>query len=127
MILNSKTLKQYRDLRKGKSRFYRSPKEDRTCDGIVFDSKAEMRHYEELKLRKIWGEIKDFDRQYPVDLAGVIWKIDFIVEGNDGRVWGEEVKGKYRGRFRQAALREFRRNQKQAMKLYGITVKLIER
>jgi len=131
MIVNQGTTVDWkaflRKTRKGKSRFRRSPKEERTCDEIIFDSKAEMRHYEELKLRKLWGEIKDFERQVPLDLAGVIWTVDFMVEGKEGSIWGEEVKGRYKGKFRQQALREFRRNQKQVKRLYGLEVKLFER
>ncbi len=41
----------------------RSRREDRTFDGIVFDSKAEMRRYQQLLLEVRAGVVKDIRRQ----------------------------------------------------------------
>jgi len=65
-----------------------------TVDGVVFDSKAEARRYGELKLLKHTGAIIWFSRQPSFLLAGgVRYRPDFIVCGQDGRIWVEDVKG----------------------------------
>jgi predicted RNase H-like nuclease len=38
-------------------------------DGVVFDSKLEAHHYEQLKLLQAAGEIKDLDLQHELRLA----------------------------------------------------------
>lgn len=51
----------------------RAPKADRTGpDGVVFDSKAEMKRYAELKLLERAGEITDLRRQvkFPLVIDG---------------------------------------------------------
>ncbi len=50
-----------------KGRYQRSPKEDRTLDGIVFDSKREMARWAELKQLERANLISDLERQptYP--------------------------------------------------------------
>lgn len=63
-------------------------------DGITFDSKAEAQRYGELKILKKAGQIKDFNMQPSFRLhSGVRYYPDFIVWGNDGSVWVEDVKG----------------------------------
>ena len=63
-------------------------------DGITFDSKAEARRYNELKLMKQAGEIRGFDLQPSFPLGKKIrFRPDFIVCGRDGTVWVEDVKG----------------------------------
>jgi len=63
-------------------------------DGITFDSKAEARRYGELVLLKRAGEIRWFNLQPSFLLTGgVRYRPDFIVCGNDGRIWVEDVKG----------------------------------
>ena len=63
-------------------------------DGINFPSKAEARRYSELKLMKQAGTIRWFNRQPSFLLSGGIrYRPDFIVCGQDGRVWVEDVKG----------------------------------
>lgn len=65
-----------------------------TVDGITFDSKAESRRYGELVLMKRAGEIRWFNRQPSFLLTGGIrYRPDFIVCGQDGRIWCEDVKG----------------------------------
>lgn len=39
-------------------------------DGIAFDSKREAKRWGELRLLQIAGEIRDLERQVPVDLLG---------------------------------------------------------
>ena len=58
------TAAQFRELTKvpkNKSRIRRSPPEKRTCDGIVFDSIAEMKQYHDLKFKQIAGLIYDLE------------------------------------------------------------------
>lgn len=43
----------------GYGKFHVAPREERTFNGIVFDSKAEMRRYKELCLLQKAGEIKE--------------------------------------------------------------------
>jgi hypothetical protein len=53
-------------------RFKVSAKEDRTADGIVFDSKGEMNRYLDLKLAEKAGVIRD-----------LLLQCDFVVSIND--------------------------------------------
>lgn len=63
-------------------------------DGMRFDSKAEARYYDELKVRQAAGEVLFFLRQVPVDLgSGVTWRCDFLVFLTDGTTEFVEVKG----------------------------------
>lgn len=118
-------------LKRGRSRFKRSEPSKRTEDGITFDSIAELKRYRELKLLRAKGDVKWFIRQPLFDLAGVKYRADFLVVEPDVRggvtISVEEVKGKYKGRFRTEALRTWTRNVKQVREIYGIDVELIER
>jgi len=51
------------------SRFKVSPKEDRTIDGITFDSKGEMKRYLGLKLAEMVGLINNLSRQTQFDVS----------------------------------------------------------
>lgn len=63
-------------------------------DGIRFDSQAEARRYQDLKLLLQAGEIKGFGRQPSFILGLAVRYIpDFIVCGKDGKIWVEDVKG----------------------------------
>ena len=65
-----------------------------TVDGITFDSKAEANRYCELRAAKRAGAIQGFGIQPSFVLAdGVRYRPDFIVCGDGGRVWVEDVKG----------------------------------
>lgn len=76
-----------------------------TVDGITFDSKKEARKYQELKLLKRAGEIKDFELQPEFvllegfqDLNGtwhrpIKYRADFRVTYPDGRVVVIDTKG----------------------------------
>lgn len=121
--------------KKGRPRFHRSPPEDRTLDGITFPSIAEMMRYAELTRQFRAGQTW-FIRQPLFDLAGVKYHADFLIAkvilGADGKEHlaiecAEEVKGHFRGAFRDEALRGWKRNAEQVKQLYGIPVVLIER
>lgn len=63
-------------------------------DGITFDSKAEAKRYESLKLLRSAGAIRWFGRQPSFLLTGGIrYRPDFIIQDADGRIWVEDVKG----------------------------------
>ena len=63
-------------------------------NGITIDSKAEARRFKQLQLMQYGGRIKWFQRQ-PSFLLGnsVRYRPDFIVCGEDGTIWLEDVKG----------------------------------
>ena len=68
-------------------------------DGLAFDSKAEARRYQELKLMQAAGEIKHLECQprYPLIVNGVRvgeYRGDFrYTETATGRIVTEDVKG----------------------------------
>lgn len=63
-------------------------------DGHVFDSKAEARRYNELKLLQAAGEIIGFTIQPSFLLEeGIRYRPDFMICGKDGQIWVEDVKG----------------------------------
>jgi hypothetical protein len=63
-------------------------------DGIRFDSKAEARYYQFLKLRQASGEVVGFLRQVPFHLpGGVRYVCDFQEFHADGTVHFVDVKG----------------------------------
>lgn len=79
---------------RGKPRIRVSAPEQRTEDGIVFDSKAEARHYRELKLKQTAGAVHYFLTQVPIRLPGnVRYVVDFLVFYPDGTHVYEDVKG----------------------------------
>lgn len=91
-----------------------SPREERTVDGITFDSKKEARRYGELKLLRAAGECW-FLRQPRFDLpGGTKYTADFQVFWKDGRMSVEDVKG-----YRTAA---YIRAKKQVEALYPVTI-----
>ena len=103
----------------------RAPAPERTSDGIVFGSKAEMLVYEELRAQRARGEIPWFIRQPKFDLAGVVYTADFLV----GKWSAElpevvEVKG---GFIPEEVRRRFVRNAKQMKEIYGFEVLLWQR
>lgn len=91
-------------------------------DGIKFHSKLEAARYQELVLLRKAGQVRNFWRQVPFDLAGVTWRCDFLVEwATDllarSPITVEDAKGFL---TRQAA-----RNHKQVKELYGLDVILV--
>ena len=119
--------------RKTGHKFGVSPKEERTVDGIVFDSKAEAKRYRELKLLEAAGEIQHLQRQvrfdWMTDCCIEDWKdtkhvkrrnhykADFtyvlVIDGVPTQIV-EDVKGQI--------LPEFKRKKKIVETLYGITI-----
>lgn len=87
-----------------RNKFNVSPKEQRTIDGITFDSKKEMVYYQELLLRKKAKDITGFERQVPfvlqesfIDNAGkkhreIIYIADFILEYPNGKKEVQDIK-----------------------------------
>lgn len=64
------------------------------ADGIKFPSKREAAVYEQLKLKKVAGEVLFFLRQVPLHLSGgVRYVVDFLVFNVDGSCRFVEVKG----------------------------------
>lgn len=59
-----------------------------------YDSKAEARYAEGLRLQKLAGTIADWLEQVPVRLSdGITYRIDFAIIERDGSVRFVEVKG----------------------------------
>lgn len=74
-----------------------------TVDGIRFDSKKEARYYEQLKIRKVAGEVDYFLMQVPIRLpGGSKYVCDFQVFFTDPEREPEyvDVKGKQTPEFR---------------------------
>lgn len=67
-------------------------------NGNKYDSKKESSYAAQLDLRKKANDIKDWQRQFPLELRvnGYLickWKIDFRITHNDGSYEFVEVKG----------------------------------
>lgn len=70
----------------------------KTYDGYPYDSKLEAQQAFELDIRKRAGEIKGWRRQVPIECRVnghliTTYKMDFVVEENDGSETWIEVKG----------------------------------
>lgn len=74
------------------------------CDGIVFDSIVEKRYYEELKIKKMNGEIKSFSIQptyqlipkfekFGVKYRAMTYTPDFLIINNDDTETLVDIKG----------------------------------
>jgi len=104
-------------------RFKVSPKEDRTIDGITFDSKGEMKRYLDLKLAQKAGEIKDLQLQYefPVQIDGkhyCTYTADFsYIEARTGKAIYEDTKST--GTAKDPA---YRLRKKAAELYYGVKI-----
>ena len=88
-------------------------------DGITYHSKFEAGYAEELKLRLMAKDIKDWERQVKLDLKVngmhiTNYYIDFIVHHNDGSKEYVEVKGfetevwRLKWKILEATFEEFR-------------------
>ena len=112
-------------------RFPRSAAEQRTYDGIVFDSKLEMQRYAELRQREKAGIISELTTQpeYRVSINGFhfcVYHADFRYRDMEtGEIVIEDVKGK--GRDGTAGDRAFRLRKKAAEMFYGIEVRVVVR
>lgn len=86
------TLAEYQQMKTPGENKYHAVKT--AVDGITFDSKAESRRYDELKLLLDHGLLKGFARQPSFVLPGGIrYRPDFIVCDADGVIYVEDVKG----------------------------------
>lgn len=99
-------------------------------DGIKFDSKAERKRYNQLKLLKAAGEITDFALQVPFVYTHEGKKVfkyvsDFVVIHLDGTRTVEDVKGFDRktGKFRTTALFNLKKKLIEAQ--HKIIIKLV--
>lgn len=87
-------------------------------DGIRFDSKKEARYYQELKLRKMAGEVVFFLRQVPFHLPGnTVYRCDFQEFWSDGTVHFIDVKG--------MQTKEFIRAKKQVEDIYPVIIEIV--
>lgn len=80
-------------------------KEKRTCDGIVFDSKLEMKYYRDVLCPKVGsGEITHYELQKKYELQpkythngknvqAITYVADFYMEYSDGRIEVVDTKG----------------------------------
>jgi len=101
-----------------------APKEERTAGGIPFHSKAEMARWRELCTMQQFGDVVYFHRQVPFDLAGIVYRCDFMIlwPMPDGavRVTYEDVKCK-NWEARPDA-RAFKQHRAQVAQLYHVDV-----
>lgn len=102
----------------------RGGKEERTVDGITWDSVSEARRYTQLKDLREWGQVKWFARAPIFDVCGVRYRPDFLVVLASGEVRVEEVKSR-NARFRPD-WRRLVRTLAQVKHLYGVSVHVIE-
>lgn len=70
---------------------------ERTADGFVFDSKAECKHYLELKMLQRVGDISNLQVHvnFPIEVNGhhiCVYEADFVYD-RDGKRIVEDVKG----------------------------------
>lgn len=103
-------------------RYPRAPKEERTLDGIVFDSKTEMQRWATLKQWERAGQIRDLTRQrsYPVEIKGqhfCTFTPDFEYITLEGRIVIEETKSS--GTAKEA---DYRLRKKAFELYYGLEV-----
>lgn len=106
--------------RQAKASKYRNRKIQ--VDGMMFDSKAEARHYGYLKLARDAGHL-EFERQvaYRLEINGKLictYKADFVVKFKDGRVEVQDVKG--------VRTKEYLLKKKLMSALYGIEIREIK-
>lgn len=126
--VNSITIEEYRAMKLGKApAIKRSRKEDRTADGITFDSKAELQRYMELKAGRARGAVAWFCHRPCFYLGGARYTADFlwVLAGDCPVVHVEEVKSPNWEQRRDA--RRCKRNLVQVRNLYGVEVEVVER
>lgn len=94
-------------MKNSRSRFNKFNAKKTEVDGITFDSKAEARHWCELKIRERAGEIKDLQRQveYRLEVNGHLvckYIADFEYIEN-GKMVTADTKGMILPEFRLKA------------------------
>lgn len=115
-------------MRARKSRFQVAPKEARTVDGIIFDSKKEAVRYGELRLLERAGKIKDLmlQQKFPVEIGGkhfCTYTADFVYFDCDlGETTIEDTKST--GTAKDAA---YRLRKKAASLAHGIKIEEVIR
>lgn len=84
-------------------------------DGVRFDSVAESRYYERLKLFVAAGELLRFHMQVNFVLAGPVKvRVDFMEIYPDGKIKYVDVKG--------VVTKSFIRNRKMIKAVYGVDI-----
>lgn len=85
--------------------YNKTPKSNRTLDGVVFDSKTELQRYVELKQLLVLGEITDLQTQITFELQpsfidstgkkqrAINYIADFVYKKGDSQIV-EDVKSK---------------------------------
>jgi hypothetical protein len=97
-----------------------APREERSVDGIVFDSKAEAARWRELEALRREGAVRFVLRQVPFHLpGGVRYVCDFAVFWADGRTTFEDVKGH--------ATEVYRLKKRQVEALYPVAIEEVRR
>jgi hypothetical protein len=90
------------------------------CDGTRFDSRLELRRYQELKALRQADVIRWFILQAPFRLpGGITYRADFLIVWQDGRVTVEDCKG--------VRTRVSTNKIKQVEALYGIRIDIISK
>lgn len=89
-------LREQREAKPKKPNKYRAVKT--VVDGIRFDSKAEAKHYQQLKLLEMAGEISDVELQVPfaITIGGFLictYRADFVYVGRDRKRHVVDCKG----------------------------------
>lgn len=125
-ILNNSAKKEKGIKNQKKSKYHNQKTE---LDGILFDSKKESQYYSKLKIMKMTGEIKDFERQVKYVLQDsfklngkayreIYYKADFVIEHLDGTKEVVDVKA---SKYFQDSV--YKLKKKMFIKKYGIEIK----
>lgn len=115
-----------------RDKFGRASKEERTLDGITFDSKAEMRRWNQLQLLLKCGGIRDLRRQVPFVWSETLtneatgatmtrqgrYVADFVYIDALGKEHIEDVKGH--------ETREYKRKRRVMRALFNVTIEEIK-
>jgi len=92
-------------------------------DGFRFDSQAEARYYDQLKLRQKAGEVLFFLRQVPFHLPGNIkYVADYLVFFTDGACEVCDVKGAQVG----SAWQMFQTKKKLVEQHYPVEIRVVK-
>lgn len=101
----------------------RAKAEKRSENGITFASLAELRRYQRLKQLRALGAVAWFIRQPTFDLAGAVYRPDFLVVYPSGEIKIEEVKPL---NAPSDVITRWKRNYNQVLELYGLKVVLVQ-
>lgn len=86
-----------------KPKYNVAPREDRTYNGTVYDSKAEMQRAVALDLMLAGKAIRSYTRQprFTLGVKENVYVADFHVIDADGNEWIEDVKGASTAKWRR--------------------------